>query len=158
MTKYYKFLSERLVTGYAWFAHPDIGEWTEPVEGELELCENGYHVATRDNCIFWLNARMFEVEVDDVVDDRDKSVCRRERLIREIKVDKQVFVDIANEAAQIAEEYAEAARYATHATDATAAAYYAAIAAAHAAHAALHVEYDKVVKQLSNKFIDMVGE
>ena len=155
MTKYYKFLSERLVTGYAWFAHPDIGEWTEPVEGELELCENGYHVATRDNCIFWLNARMFEVEVDDVVDHEDKSVCRRERLIREIKVDRQVFVDMVDEAVKLASDTANAAYYVVRATAATAAgaAYY----AAGAAHYAALADQD-TIKQLSNKFMDMIGE
>jgi hypothetical protein len=60
------------------------GEWMPEVEGELEPCRNGYHVATLEQLPNWLGERIFEVEVgDEIVHADDKSVVRTCRLIRE---------------------------------------------------------------------------
>jgi len=77
--KYYKFLNDDMVTRFANFKHPAIGEWTDLIEGELKMCNNGYHVATEYNCVLWLNSRMFEVECVELEHGEEKSICRQER-------------------------------------------------------------------------------
>lgn len=63
------------------------GEWTEPIEGELRLCSKGYHICTAEQLIKWLNARIFEVEIDgEIIHGEGKLVCRKCRLVREITV------------------------------------------------------------------------
>ena len=61
------------------------GDWMDDIHGELEICDNGYHVVKFDQLIYWLNTRIFEVEVDgEIIEDYDKSVCRKCRLVREL--------------------------------------------------------------------------
>lgn len=38
------------------------GEWLPAVEGELELCTNGYHACKRDQIVYYLDAVLAEVE------------------------------------------------------------------------------------------------
>jgi hypothetical protein len=65
----------------AW--HP--GDWMPEIEGELEPCENGYHVVRFDQLSQWLHTCIFEVEVDgELIEAEDKYVCRKCRLVREL--------------------------------------------------------------------------
>jgi len=60
------------------------GEWMPCVAGELYPCVNGYHVVTPDQLVRWLGPRIFEVEIGpEIEQDRDKSVVRTCRLLRE---------------------------------------------------------------------------
>ena len=90
MSKYYKFLKADGSATYSkgkW-ALPDgdqPGEWMPEIEGEIVLCESGYHATTAAHLVEWTNARMFEVEYDgDVIVGKNKVVGRRARLMREI--------------------------------------------------------------------------
>jgi len=64
--KYYKLLdknNEGKYTGYRW----DVsGEWME-VEGEIEMCENGFHVLRAEDIVYWLNCgvNLYEVEIGE---------------------------------------------------------------------------------------------
>jgi len=66
------------------------GEWTDPVAGELEMCENGYHLSRRNDVAWWLNAEMWEAEGrgDFLTQDgfEGKASCRSVRLVRRIEV------------------------------------------------------------------------
>jgi len=60
------------------------GEWMEEIEGELELCSNGYHLCNSEQLILWLGARIFEAEhKGEIKEGEDKQVVRRCRLVRE---------------------------------------------------------------------------
>ena len=61
------------------------GEWTEPVDGELVACENGYHLADRSQLVQWLDKDIYEAEAEEAFDDGDKWVARRVRLLRKIE-------------------------------------------------------------------------
>jgi hypothetical protein len=61
------------------------GEWMPGIEGKLVRCTNGYHVVDQRHLLEWLNARIFEVEVDgEIINADDKHVCRKCRLVREL--------------------------------------------------------------------------
>ena len=38
------------------------GEWTEPVEGDLELCSNGYHLCRERDLVYWIGPAIYEAE------------------------------------------------------------------------------------------------
>jgi hypothetical protein len=40
------------------------GEWTRRIKGDLELCENGYHFTDDVWCAAWIDAEMYEIEID----------------------------------------------------------------------------------------------
>ena len=75
-----------------------LGEWSNPVEGELKMCENGYHFCTSPSGV-WLyynnnDTRVFEIEVEDAIMSTDvgasaKSICRRVKLVKEITPSKE---------------------------------------------------------------------
>jgi hypothetical protein len=72
-----------------------LGEWSEPVEGELKECENGYHFCEHLSGV-WLyytseDTRVFKIEIDegDCIISTEagadaKSVARKVRLIEEV--------------------------------------------------------------------------
>ena len=62
------------------------GEWTTPVEGKLELCENGYHLCDGERqLVEWLGPDIYEAEYrGDRVDGDDKIVVRQAHLIRKV--------------------------------------------------------------------------
>jgi hypothetical protein len=61
------------------------GEWMPGIGGKLVRCKNGYHVVDLQHLPEWLNARIFEVEVDgEIINADDKHVCRKCRLVREL--------------------------------------------------------------------------
>ena len=62
------------------------GEWTEPVEGKLVACENGYHLARRQDLVHWLGPDIYEAEYSwEAVEADDKIVVRSARLLRKIE-------------------------------------------------------------------------
>ena len=80
MEKLYKFLNGDQSTngGFCTWSLPvknddgtwTPGEWTKPVEGELKLCENGYHLCRKNDLVYWLGPDLYEVEADgDRVED-----------------------------------------------------------------------------------------
>ena len=61
------------------------GEWVPEIEGELKECENGYHVASFRQLIYWLAPRIFEVGVGrEIVKCNDKYIVRKIRLTKEL--------------------------------------------------------------------------
>ncbi len=61
------------------------GDWMPEIEGELKECENGYHVASFRQLIYWLAPRIFDVEVGhEIVKCRDKYIVRKIRLTKEL--------------------------------------------------------------------------
>src|SRR5574343_1845273 len=62
------------------------GKWLPKIKGSLELCENGYHVCRPNDCIEWLAADCYEVEIrGDFISGDDKVVSIQMRLLRKIK-------------------------------------------------------------------------
>jgi len=75
-----------------------LGEWSTPIEGELEMCENGYHFCTVPSGVWTYykqgDTRVFEIEVEDAILSTDagasaKSICRRVKLVKEITPAKE---------------------------------------------------------------------
>lgn len=61
------------------------GEWMPPVEGELMLCWNGYHLCMAENLLGWLAPRLYEAEGrGECVRGEDKIMFRQARLLRPI--------------------------------------------------------------------------
>ena len=62
------------------------GKWMPEIEGELELCENGYHICRTADLVHWLDEAIFEVEYDgEIVEDDNKCVVRKARLLRRVE-------------------------------------------------------------------------
>ena len=62
------------------------GKWMPEIEGELELCENGYHICRTADLVHWLDEAIFEVEYDgEIVEDDNKCVVRKARLLRGVE-------------------------------------------------------------------------
>jgi len=91
----YKFLREGGRGPYSNFAWPlptkradgtwEPGEWVEAT-GELVLCENGIHACRTEDVLTWLDAEMYEVELDgEIVRGEDKLCARRGRLLRRVE-------------------------------------------------------------------------
>ena len=74
-----------------------LGEWSEPVQGDLIECKNGYHFCEHPSGVWNYysgpGTRVFKVECEDVLDTpqspgaNSKRVCRRVRLISEVAID-----------------------------------------------------------------------
>ena len=73
MTKYYKVLDENGRSCNGGGYQYDLptknadgtwtpGKWTTPVKGDLELCDNGYHLCDGKHLIEWLGAAIYEAE------------------------------------------------------------------------------------------------
>ena len=57
-----------------------------PIEGDLELCYNGYHACRRDDLLCWIDARIFPMEYrGEIIEGDDKVVVREARLLPELK-------------------------------------------------------------------------
>jgi hypothetical protein len=62
------------------------GEWMPAVEGELELCENGYHLCRPPDLIEWLGPEIYAAEYrGERIDGSDKIVVRECRLTRKVE-------------------------------------------------------------------------
>ena len=91
MTKYYKFLDSSFDGTNTDFSYRDYlptdntpGNWLPEIEGELILCENGYHAVKAENLLDWVDAHLYEVECEDAIEGDNKIVCRQMRLIRKV--------------------------------------------------------------------------
>ena len=62
------------------------GKWMPEIEGELEPCENGYHICRPADLVHWLDEAIFEVEYQgEIVEDDNKCVIRKARLLRGVE-------------------------------------------------------------------------
>jgi hypothetical protein len=58
------------------------GAWMPPVEGELVICKNGYHLTDSKHLLDWQEAQLFEAEYrGDILDGDDKVAVREARLL-----------------------------------------------------------------------------
>ena len=83
---YYKVLGEDGQCYYAgkgkWSLAQDgqPGEWMPRIEGELILCERGYHILRAEHLVTWLGPCIHRVEAEDpILWDDDKGVTARAR-------------------------------------------------------------------------------
>ena len=59
------------------------GAWMPKIEGDLELCSNGYHLCREDDLPFWLGDTIYEAEYrGEIVEDDEKVVVKEARLIK----------------------------------------------------------------------------
>jgi len=66
------------------------GAWTQAAQGDLKPCTNGYHVCRPTDLVNWIDAELYECEIDGdqaACDDPDESkLCvRRMRLTRRVE-------------------------------------------------------------------------
>ena len=71
------------------FQYPEVGTWTEPVEGPLHHCGNGYHSCSARGLSRWAPRNegpcdLYEVEesVEHLADRQHKRPARQLRLVR----------------------------------------------------------------------------
>ena len=91
--RYYKFLTDDNRGRYSEFDFSEYlpadgrpGKWLPEIDGELEICENGYHGCTSENLIEWLNAQLFEIEYMGKPEEYDNKVNGRQiRFLRKIE-------------------------------------------------------------------------
>ena len=79
------------------------GKWMPPVEGELKLCERGYHILKAGDIIDWLKAdcEIYEVSPKGKVIYRgNKGICRSARLARKLKFDDKIARSFACDCAE----------------------------------------------------------
>ena len=63
------------------------GKWMPKIEGELKLCEHGYHLVKAEEILEWVkeDCQIFEVEPKGKVTyDGSKGVCRSARLLKQL--------------------------------------------------------------------------
>ena len=94
MTSGYKFMREGAVspfTGVRW----SRGEWVEA--GPPVPCRHGVHACRLEHLPYWLNAELWEVELDgEIVETGHKLVAERARLVRRIdRWDRGAFRKLA---------------------------------------------------------------
>jgi hypothetical protein len=59
------------------------GEWMDEIEGDLKLCENGYHLCREGDLLEWIGATIYEGEYQgEKKEGGDKIVVRKCRLLR----------------------------------------------------------------------------
>lgn len=102
----YKFLRKGAIGPYSGFPWPTPikgipGEWVD-VEGELRLASNAIHACRVDQLPYWLDAELWEIELDGPVEEAERHVFgRRGRLIRRIDGwTKETAVEIARSCAE----------------------------------------------------------
>jgi len=139
MKTYYKWLADgEPIHGRGRYVSP--GEWQPRIEGELEMCERGYHVLTRKHVADWCGTELIEVEVEDtdvVEADLEKTLVRSWRETRRFSWTRKDMVAYAKWCASRAAT-ADAARCSTAAEVASAR-----WAAANAEAAARYAAYSK---------------
>lgn len=175
---YYKFLTKENHGGYSGFnftpylpTDKNPGPWLPEVEGELEMCQRGYHACKRDDILEWINAQLWLVEYKDPPEEYDNKVngrCIRfvrrvegcnDRTLRLLAVycarDALSQIDDPHpdvvEACDVAERYANGEATKEELEAASWAAYWAASSAAYWA------AYSAASKRHTDKFWEMVG-
>lgn len=64
------------------------GNWMPKVQGDLELCENGYHLTDAQHLPEWLNANIYEAEPSkEIIVGDNNVVCRSVRLLKKTSWD-----------------------------------------------------------------------
>jgi len=64
------------------------GEWMPPIEGELVVCHNGYHLCRAEDLPKWLGPAIFEAEYrGECLEAEEKLVVREARLLRQLNWD-----------------------------------------------------------------------
>lgn len=82
--KFYKVLGEDMESTNGGQCNWTLGEWTDPIEGELIPCETGYHLCRKRDLVQYLGPRIFLAEVKGrIVRGRGKVVARQVRLVSE---------------------------------------------------------------------------
>jgi hypothetical protein len=62
------------------------GEWMPPINGELVLCENGYHACRRGDLLDWLGPNIYELEYrGEIIEGGGKVVVSEARLTHHFK-------------------------------------------------------------------------
>jgi hypothetical protein len=77
----YKFLRRGRVGAFSGFAWP-VGEW---VEAEPHVCASGIHACRPADLPYWLDAELWEIELDGAVAAERKLVAPRGRLVRRVE-------------------------------------------------------------------------
>lgn len=86
----YKFLNPGGVGPYSGFAWPlpayeSPGAWVE-AQGSLDLCRNGIHACRVGQLPYWWGVELWEVELDDPIEDVGRAVlARRGRLLESVE-------------------------------------------------------------------------
>jgi hypothetical protein len=80
----YKFLRSGAVGPFSSFAWPtgSPGPW---VEAEPHVCASGIHAARASELPYWLNAELWEIELDGAIEDSGKLDARRGRLLDRVE-------------------------------------------------------------------------
>lgn len=82
----YKFLRPGGVAPFSSFTwptgSPGPGPW---VEAEPHVCASGIHACRAGDLPFWINAELWEIELDGALDGMRKVVAQRGRLLRRIE-------------------------------------------------------------------------
>jgi len=62
------------------------GKWMPAIDGELEPCDNGYHLCRKKHLVEWLNAEIYEAEYrGEILRASNKVVVREARLVRRVE-------------------------------------------------------------------------
>lgn len=77
----YKFLGQERVGPFSGFRWPER-EW---IEAERNVCVTGIHACAVEDLPYWLNAELWEIELEDPARETRKLVARRGRLVRRIE-------------------------------------------------------------------------
>ena len=109
--RYYKWLSnDGPILGKGKY---DLTGVPQPrIEGELRMCEHGYHVCIAEQLPFWCGDGLIEVAVDeaDIVEsDVEKLLVRTWRFVRRFKWTKSDMAEYARWCVDKAKSYAAAA-------------------------------------------------
>lgn len=80
----YKFLRRGAIGPFSRFAWPtgSPGPW---VEAEPHVCASGIHACEIDDLPYWIDAELWELELDSAVRVERKLVARRGRLLRRVE-------------------------------------------------------------------------
>lgn len=116
------------------------GEPQPRIEGDLTMCERGYHVCTTDQVAQWCGTELWEVEPIEIVErGSDKTLCRSWRVVKQIAWTIKDAVAYARACADRAQEHAACTTSYATITAAASVDDYAARADADAAHAAVNI-------------------
>lgn len=103
----YKFLAPSAIGVFSGFAWPRDA-WVE-AEGPLETCRRGIHACRPEDLPFWLDAELWEVELDGrIVAEERKLVAERGRLRRRLNAWPALSAEFAAACAERCEALAAA--------------------------------------------------
>ena len=74
----YKFLEAGRIGPYSGYQWPKPGVWLPPIEGDLVMCQRGYHLCRPADLIHWIDAELWRVEYRGEVMEGDNKIAVRE--------------------------------------------------------------------------------